>query len=198
MAHWLSRVQICCHLSTISSSIVVSFSLSFHPHSFHTRTHTHVLTHWLRISNYSQTRGDWHYWHGLDRSVVQLLFQRLYCSIFGNYTTSPTPLRLCPSLTCSHSPGISLLLFLLSLSSSRGWRCGRGQQQQPSLWWLHYVSIRYRQRVAYNWPSAAAGEQAEWRGGVERGSWKEFGGRKCEKYRRFERWRRKTQQAAGG
>lgn len=136
MAHWLSRVQICCHLSAISS-IVVSFSLSFHPHSFHTRTHTHMLTHWLRISNYSQTPGDWHYWHGLDRSLVQLPFQRLYCSIFGNYTSSPTPLL---RLSLSLSPGISLLLSLLSLSSSRGWRCGRGQQQ-PSLWWLHDISI---------------------------------------------------------
>lgn len=58
--------------------------------------------------------------------------------------------------------------------------------------------IAARQRAAYNQPSAAAGEQAERRGGVERGSWKEFGGRKCEKYRRFERWRRKKQQAGGG
>lgn len=78
---------------------------SFHPHSFHTRAHTHMLTHCLCISNYSQTRGDWHYWRGLDHSLVQLPFQSLHRSIFWNYTTSPTPLRLSPPLSLTqHLP----------------------------------------------------------------------------------------------
>ena len=66
----------------------------------HTRAHTHTHTHRLCISNYSQTQGDWHNWHRMDHSLVQLLFQTSRCSILWHWTTAPTPPS--PSLLLTH------------------------------------------------------------------------------------------------
>lgn len=197
MAHWLSRVQICCHLSTISS-IVVSFS----PPSILTlSTHVHILT-------CSHTGCVYLTIVRLETDITGVAWITHWCSCLFRACTVlsfgiilPLP-RLFVSLPLSLSPSISLLLPLLSMSSSRGWRCGRGQQQ-PNLWWLHYVSIWDRCPAAHRWQlpehcSWGAGRGEEWR----ETAGKNLGEGSVRRTEDFERWwrrrKKKRQQAGGG
>lgn len=72
------------------------------------QTHTLTRTRSLSISTYSQTRGDWHYWHRMVHSPVQLLFQSSRCSVLGSRLGLPlTPLPLSLSLSLTHQLPLS-------------------------------------------------------------------------------------------
>lgn len=111
--------------------VYISFFFFFfflHPYPLSMYQHSHGHTHWLCISNYSRTQGNWHYWHRLDHSLVQLLFQSSRSSIFWNYATSPISPPHTPTLSLSLSqhlslthPASPLLLFLLLPCSSSRW-----------------------------------------------------------------------------
>lgn len=185
--------QYCC--------ILLSLSLSFHLHSFHTRSHTLTCSHTCCVS-LTIVRLE-------VADITGMAWIAHCCSCFFSARTDRSlgiklPLPPFPTSLPPPFPPLSLL-SLWALPGDDAVEEGSSSQACGGYATLA-CEIATRQRAAYNWLSAAAGEQAERRGGVERegererGSWKEFGGgrRKCEKYRRFERWRRKKQQAGGG
>jgi len=90
-----------------------------HTHALaHTCSLTHTHTHTQCLSNYSQTQGDSHFWHCVDRSPVQLLFQSRSV-LWPRAPSLPLLLSFHPPPPPSPPPP---LLLPLPLSSSRGWR----------------------------------------------------------------------------
>lgn len=89
--------------------VYISFLFFFflHPYPLSLYQHSHGHTHWLCISNYSRTQGNWHYWHRLDHSLVQLLFQSSRSSIFWNYATSPINPPPTPTLSLTISRSLA-------------------------------------------------------------------------------------------
>lgn len=94
-------------------------------HSYYCMHTIHTRSHFVCISNYSQTQSDWHCWHRMAHSPKQLLFQSWRCSVRLPCTAlQPLPLAfsLFFSLFLSPSPVTPLAPSpVLLLISSRGW-----------------------------------------------------------------------------